>query len=68
MIIEHFELTNQEKDSALWKKLTAHFEGRLQVYRTNNDSNLNVEDTAKLRGKIAATKELLALGNEDLLK
>lgn len=56
-----FELTAQEKDSALWKKLKAHFEERLDVLRIQNDGDKSAEETAKLRGKIAFAKELLGL-------
>lgn len=56
-----FELTPQELDSALWKKLEGHFKGRLAMYRRQNDSMQGIEETSKLRGKIAATKELLGL-------
>ena len=57
------ELTNQERDSALWKKITAHFEERLQVLRKKNDGALSEIETARLRGHIAATKELLGFND-----
>ena len=54
-------LSKQEKESLLWLKLKAHFEGRLEIARKRNDSALDAMETARLRGYIAATKEFLGL-------
>ena len=56
-----FELNALEKDSAVWKKLRTYMEKRLEVNRKQNDAALSVEETARLRGKIAAYKELLGI-------
>jgi hypothetical protein len=67
-MIGAFKLTNQERDSALWKRITNHIDSRLDTLRKNNDASLDQQETERLRGRISAFKELLALGNEDLLK
>lgn len=59
---EVFELTKQERESSVWKKLEAHYKGRLELRRTQNDGDKSAEETAKLRGRIAEIKELLGLG------
>ena len=56
------KLSDQERHSALWKKLSAYLEDRIQTYRLKNDGDMSELDTARLRGKIAACKEFLAVG------
>jgi hypothetical protein len=58
-----FELSNQELDSALWQKITGHLESRLEVARKRNDGDLSEFDTARLRGRIEAYKELLGFND-----
>ena len=58
---EKFELTPQERDSALWKKLKEHYEGKLSVRRLQNDGDKDEIETSRLRGRIAEIKELLGL-------
>ena len=65
-MIERFELSKAEKESALWKKLEKHFEERLEVLRKQNDSDMSIEETARQRGKIALCKEILGLGRDEL--
>lgn len=55
------ELSPQELDSALWKKLASHFTDKLALARRQNDNDLEEIRTYKMRGKIAAYKELLGL-------
>lgn len=52
-----------ERNSALWKKIRAHFEHRLQRHRARNDASKSVEETEKLRGRIAECKYILSLGD-----
>lgn len=59
------KLTRLERETAVWKKLSEHLEDELQRLRKQNDCSLGVDETAKLRGKIAATKSFLALGEDD---
>ena len=55
-------LTDIERESELWKKLTAHYALKLDTYRMQNDGNLSPDETAKLRGKIFEVRKILALG------
>jgi hypothetical protein len=55
------ELNLNDFSSATWVKLRLLFESRLDVLRKRNDANLSTEDTAHIRGQIAALKALLAL-------
>ena len=55
-------LTEQERHSAVWLKLQAHMEYRLASLRSQNDGDLTMDETIKLRGRVAQLKELLALG------
>lgn len=55
-------LTEQEIHSAVWIKLRDHMADRLEALRCQNDGDLDPLATARLRGRIAAIKELLALG------
>lgn len=54
-------LTPIELRSGLWLKLVAHYEKELHSLRVKNDGNLQPEETAKTRGRIAEIKKLLAL-------
>jgi len=55
------ELTTEELNSNLWKKIKAHHEAKLQALRRLNDIHQPESDTQITRGKIAAHKELLRL-------
>lgn len=50
-----------EAQSQLWLKLKKHMQGRIDVLRAKNDGDLDTTETARLRGRIAAIKELIAL-------
>ena len=63
---ERFELTKLDKETALWKKLKAHYEQRLDVLRKNNDTDLSDIETARLRGRIGFAKEFLGLDAPDI--
>ena len=54
-------LTFEEKHSAVWKKLKLHMAEEIQRLREKNDGQHDDVATAKLRGRIAALKELSAL-------
>lgn len=50
--------------SPTWRAIERHVNAQLDMLRTKNDSpTLDALRTAELRGRIAAWKELLALGN-----
>lgn len=55
-------LNDVERQSALWKKLEAYLQERLQTCRKKNDGDLGELETARLRGEIRAIKQLLAVG------
>lgn len=56
-------LSKNERHSAVWVKIAEHFQKRLSESRQENDGRLDEIETARLRGRIAAFKEILALGN-----
>jgi hypothetical protein len=62
---EEFRLTPIEVASALWTRLSAHLNERLQVLREKNDNALDEQTTARIRGEIAEIKRLLALGQPE---
>ncbi len=55
-------LSKQEQLSPVWVKFQEHFQSRLQALRSQNDGDLDAFETARLRGRIATVKEMLALG------
>lgn len=57
-----FKLTTAERHSACWVRMKAHLEERLNAHRRKNDGNLSMEETARLRGRIADTLYVLSLG------
>lgn len=58
-------LTPLERESALWKRIAAELEGRLASLRMNNDNdNLDALATARMRGRIAEVKQMLAWAEE----
>lgn len=59
-----FTLSTEERSSALWKKLMAHFDERLQTYRKQNDSPKGEIETASLRGRIEELKSIQRLDAE----
>jgi hypothetical protein len=59
------KITAFEAESAMWKKTEAELVERLQTLRQKNDGNLDVIETAKLRGTIAMCKEILAWSEPD---
>ena len=67
LITESFSLTPEERNSALWKKLELHIQERMDMFRKQNDMTMPEVETAKLRGKIAFAKELIALSDEEFL-
>lgn len=60
------KLSQNERDSALWKKIRAAVQQRISELRISNDFPLNELDTARLRGKLSAMKEFLDTGTVPL--
>jgi hypothetical protein len=56
------KLTPIEAQSAAWLRLRDYMNERLHALRCQNDGDLTMEQTIKLRGRAAQLKELLALG------
>lgn len=59
-VLNAFDLT-----SLAWIKLSKHIAAEIQRLRIKNDSDSDAVSTANTRGRIAAFKNLLALGNPD---
>ena len=55
------KLTDIEVLSTTWQKISRHAEERIDYFRKQNDGDKDPLETAKLRGKVAAYKELLDL-------
>lgn len=58
---ERFALSDEDRQTQLWKRLSKHLEQRLALLRAQNDAPLPAEATAAHRGRIAEIKALLAL-------
>lgn len=61
-----FDLTPIERTSSVWVKCEAFLKDRLQRMREKNDRALPPDETAQVRGEIAALKALLRLGREPM--
>jgi hypothetical protein len=58
-----FQLTDGERAHPLWQRLKAHWTNQLALARARNDNAALTEaQTAELRGRIAAHKSNLGLG------
>lgn len=55
------KLDTRDIQSALWVRLRAHLQERMDLCRRKNDGDLDPDETARLRGRIAQLKEILAL-------
>ena len=58
------KLSTLEKQSAAWLRLDAYMNEQLKSLRLQNDGELSAEATARLRGRIAQLKTILALGED----
>lgn len=56
-------LTDSERHSPLWRKLSAHWETRLIVLREQNDAVMPEDSRNYLIGRIAQLKETMAIGH-----
>lgn len=59
-----FKLTTADKANPLWNALADHMRQQRDKYRRQNDQSQTVEQTEKLRGRIAELTSLLALEEE----
>ena len=58
-----FILSEEERNSRLFLKLSDHWKKRLETYRTQNDGDKDEIVTATLRGRIAELKAAISLGD-----
>lgn len=61
---DDFKLTPGERNNPLWAKLERYLNDRLEMNRRKNDGDLEPLETAKVRGRIAVIKDLLALAKD----
>ena len=54
-------LSEIERQNPLWIKIKRHCEAQIALLRARNDSKLDSDQTATLRGQIKAYKNLAAL-------
>ena len=66
MTPDDFRLTYGERSSAAWHRIERYLTHRLDRARKRNDGALSAEETAMVRGEIAALKGLLALGEQPI--
>jgi hypothetical protein len=59
------KLDDTQKNSGLWKEIEAELNTRLQSLREQNDSDRQHDESAKLRGRIAEIKAILAWAQDD---
>lgn len=57
-----FSLTDGERGTDLWRRLAEYMTARRDRLRIKNDSPLSPEETANVRGEIAALTSLIRLG------
>lgn len=55
-------LNTAEKQTALWIKIKAHLEARLETCRKQNDGDADAVQTAKMRGRILEIKSFFGAG------
>lgn len=59
---EQSGLSQADRQSPAWRRLTRHMEARIQQLRVKNDASLDPMETAAVRGQIKELKYLLAWG------
>lgn len=57
------QLDKHEYENALWRKVVEGLKEEIDVLRRKNDAPLPEGTTAFIRGRIAALKELVAIGD-----
>ena len=58
-------LTDEDRRTAVWKKIQAELERLLDLDRRSNDEPLDHDKTASKRGEIKRTKQILSWGNPE---
>ena len=57
-------LTEGDRHSAVWQKMKKYLDAELAVLRKRNDKHLPDDGNMRLRERINAVKDLLALGED----
>lgn len=57
-------MNSNDFNSTTWLTLVVELEARLALLRSQNDATLNEIETAKLRGRLAELKRIIALPHE----
>ena len=63
---EKLKLSVADRANPLWVRLMDHFNQRIAKLRSDNDCDLDAEQTAKMRGRISEIKALMSLDRDDL--
>lgn len=63
--MSRFQLTEIEKQSALWIRLREYLTERRDAFRIQNDNNLDEARTQNLRGHIQELNHILDLENPE---
>lgn len=61
---DRIELSDGDKSSAAWGKVSAYLTKRLDDLRIANDRDMTPDETAKQRGRIAEVKAMQALADD----
>ena len=59
-----FALTHIERQSPMWGRLMAHFAEQVELLRNQLEGPKSESDTARLRGRIAELRSVMALNDE----
>ena len=60
---DRFQLTDQERNSALWVRMRTYYERRLASLRSQNDDPSSEQETSRRRGRIHEVKTLLSFND-----
>lgn len=60
-----FKLEVSDRQSVTWARLSSYCDDRLATLRAQNDADMSEVETAKLRGRIAEVKAMLALAKDN---
>ena len=67
LIPERFTLTQGDRASDLWYRLTEYLKTEREKLRARNDTNLDPSETAIVRGQIQQINKILALGKDPIV-
>lgn len=67
LIPERFSLTQSDRASDLWFRLDEYLKAEREKLRARNDTNLDPQETATVRGQIQQINKILALGKTPIV-